>query len=337
LRVSSETGHWRALADASPEAEAQGLVAPLHRVLAGGEPWIGSDVEFTVRNGCDGSPERRYVDFIWQATRDDTDSVTGLICFGYDVTGRQLARERADRLRAQLLHASRLNAMGTMAMTLAHELNQPLTAAANFLTAGQRFLSLGREQDEVEDLLRESERQIQRAGEIIRRMRALVSAGAAHRERVPLAAVVQRAVLLIEANCELNGQTIRTDIGDGAETVLADRVQLEQILLNLLRNAIHASAPGSPSVAIDATLSGAMVQLSVRDRGTGIAPDRIAGLFDALQPSTSGGLGVGLSLCRTMVEAQRGRIWAEAPPDGGTIVHFTLPADAPQPGRVAPE
>jgi two-component system sensor kinase FixL len=149
--------------------------------------------------------------------------------------------------------------------------------------------------------------------------------------------VVQRAVLLIEANCELNGQTIRTDIGDGAETVLADRVQLEQILLNLLRNAIHASAPGSPSVAIDATLSGAMVQLSVRDRGTGIAPDRIAGLFDALQPSTSGGLGVGLSLCRTMVEAQRGRIWAEAPPDGGTIVHFTLPADAPQPGRVAPE
>lgn len=319
-----------ALADAIPEAAAQDMVAPLQAVFRTGEPWIGQEVEFCVGHGPGAASERRFVDFIWQATRDDHGAITGLVFFGYDVTSRRVSRERADHLHAQLLHASRLNAMGTMAMTLAHELNQPLTAAANFLTAGQRFLVKGGDQRAIENLLRESEQQIQRAGEIIRRMRSLVSAGAAHREEVPLTEVIGRVVRLLETSGELSRNRVEIAVAARAETVIADQVQLEQILLNLLRNAGQASSAITEPIIVDAIAAGALVQVSVQDRGAGIAAERIGGLFDALQPSTSGGLGVGLSLCRTMVEAQGGRIWAEGPAAGGTIVNFTLPAGPQQ-------
>jgi two-component system sensor kinase FixL len=314
-------------ATAIPETVEQGLDALLTRVYRTGEPWIEEEMRIRVRKDPSSEPETRFVDFLWQATRDETGTINGLLCFGYDVTERRRERERADRLHAQLLHTSRINAMGTMAMTLAHEINQPLTAAANFLSAGQRFLAAGRNQEEVERVLGESERQIHRAGEIIRRMRALVSAGSPQREAVSLTQAVARAAGLLQANGETGADRIGTAIAGDADALVADPVQLDQIFTNLLRNALQASTDPA-SVTVAAERHEGQIRISVRDRGTGIDPERIGGLFDALQPSSTG-LGVGLSLCRTMVEAHGGRIWAEAAPGGGTIVAFTLPAASP--------
>jgi C4-dicarboxylate-specific signal transduction histidine kinase len=214
-----------------------------------------------------------------------------------------------------------------MAMTLAHELNQPLTAAANFLAAARRFGEASGLSDDVRSALSSSETQIQRAGQIIRRIRNMVAAGGAKREPVDVRDAVNLSRALLESSGGTGDIALDIQIAPGAGQVLADQVQLEQILLNLLRNAEEASDDArAAKVQVSADLLDGMVRISVRDRGVGIEPHRIDTLFDALQPSSSGGLGVGLSLCRTMVEAHGGRIWAAAAEGGGTTISFTLPA-----------
>ena len=313
------------LADAIPEAAEQGFVDLVAGVYSTGTRWVGREVPALVRNGTDTEPRLHFLDFICQPSRDQAGHITGVAFFGYDVTDVQHGRERADKLQAQLLHAARLNAMGTMAMTLAHELNQPLTAAANFLSAARRLLAPDRPIGGLADLLDEAEQQVQRSGEIIRRIRASASTGTMHPERVKLADAVARAAGLLDANGALQDIAVEASIDPSAAEVLADRVQLEQILLNLLRNAVQASVGRASSVVVASRAEGRMARIEVQDRGAGIPPDRVPTLFDALQPSTSGGLGVGLSVCRTMVEAQGGRIWTEAPREGGTVMVFTLP------------
>lgn len=317
----------RTVAEAIPEAAEQGFTALLEHVAATGEPWVGQNIELNVSNDPDRPPDQRWLDFIYQPMLDENRHPTGIICFGYDVTEHQLARERADQLHVQLLHTSRVNAMGTMAMTLAHELNQPLTAAANFLAAARRFGEATSLDDDVRSALSHSESQIQRAGQIIRRIRNMVAAGAAKREPVDVRDAVTRSRALLESSGETGEIALDMHIAAGAERVLADQVQLEQILLNLLRNAEEASEDGRPAkVKVTAEPAGESVRISVRDCGAGIEPHRLETLFDALQPSSSGGLGVGLSLCRTMVEAHGGRIWAAAAEGGGTTISFTLPS-----------
>jgi two-component system sensor kinase FixL len=256
-------------AAAIPEARQQGFFALIAGVYRTGEPWIEEEMRILVCNDPAAEPEVRFVDFLWQATRDEAGEINGVLCFGYDVTERRRERERADRLHAQLLHASRLNAMGTMAMTIAHEINQPLTAASNFLSAGQRFLAAGRDRDEIDHVLVESERQIQRAGEIIRRMRALVSTGSPQREEVSLAAAVARAAALLQASGEAGADRIGTRIPVDADLLLADPVQLDQILTNLLRNALQASTDAS-FVTVEAERCDGRIRVNVRDRGRGL-------------------------------------------------------------------
>ena len=317
----------RTVAEALPEAAEQGFIPLLESVVASGEPLVGRNVEVLVQNEAGAPPIRRFVDFVYQPALNGRQEVTGLFCFGYEVTEHQLSRERAEQLHTQLLHTSRVNAMGTMAMTLAHELNQPLTAAANFLAAARRFTARSDFGEDVTSALTHSEGQIQRAGEIIRRVRNMVAAGAPKRETVQVEGAIARSIDLLRVSEETEGVGVDVQVRAGAERVVADQVQLEQILVNLLRNAADAiDGHDAARIAIEAARDGDMVRVSVRDQGTGIEASRAETLFEALQPSSRGGLGVGLSLCRTMVEAHGGRIWAESEVGTGTAISFTLPA-----------
>lgn len=246
-----------------------------------------------------------------------------------DISERKAAEQKVEQLQAELLHLSQNSAMGAMASTLAHELNQPLTAAANYLVASRRMT--GSEDEKVraqaESGLAAAEQQIHRAGEIIRRMRGLVRKQPGHREPVSLRALVNRATKIIEAGNHCPGVEVRTDIGSTADTIRVDPIQIEQVLLNLMRNACQAMVgKDRPEICIVSRDGGdGFAEIQVRDRGVGLSQVALDNLFTAYAESTSGGMGVGLSISRTIVEAHGGRIWAESNSDGGAAFSFLVP------------
>jgi two-component system sensor kinase FixL len=264
-----------------------------------------------------------HVDFHYQPITDSSGTVAGVLCMGFDVTPQVEAQKETDRLRHQVLHSSRINAM---AMTLAHELSQPLAAAANYASTAKKLASsIDPEKREAGmSALEGTIAQIVRAGEIIRRMRSAMRSGEANRQPVLVTESVQRAWSLINSD-DLDA-TLITDIAHDANSVLADGVQLEQVLTNLLRNAVDAShnAAQKDIVVTSRTISSGMVRISVRDFGTGVSSERIADILAREQKAESGGLGVGLSLSWTLIDANKGRLHAENAVGGGAIFSFDL-------------
>lgn len=247
-----------------------------------------------------------------------------------DVSSQVAADEKLAELQAQLVHLAGVSAMGTMANTLAHELNQPLVASASFLSGSRRLLEAlhGSRKEEVENGLVEAERQVQRAGEIIRRMRDMLANNEPNKEVVSLQVALRRVTRLMEAG-SLSPITIRSSIEAGADRVLADQIQVEQVLLNLLRNAVEAmvATNGQEALVAAKRVEGGMVEVEVRDQGCGLG-GRGSELFSAFSPSTKGGMGVGLSISRTIIEAHGGRIRATDNPAGGASFYFTIPVAA---------
>lgn len=323
----------RPLIEAIPEHVEHGFDTVMADALRTGKPWIGECVPVRIRNGDSGEFQMRYVDLIFQPVSDGGMPWTGILCVGSDVTDRMTAEQERERLKHQLLHASRVNAMGTMAMTLAHELNQPLAAAANYLAAARRLVIINgvdRDSDLVEAVSR-AQGQVTRTGEVIRRMRSIVRAGEASLQSVSVEAVLDRVIQLLETGNSLR-LAVTKQIGERAAHVMADEIQLEQVLINLLRNALQASAASSRKEVIVRTerLDENWVRISLRDFGRGIAPEQAASIFDGLQPSESEGLGVGLSLSRTLIESNGGEIKARNAEGGGAIFEIRLTA-APEP------
>ncbi|HET8996717.1 MAG TPA: PAS domain S-box protein [Acetobacteraceae bacterium] len=255
--------------------------------------------------------------------------------FVRDLTERQQTQARLQELQNDLLHVSRLRAMGQMAAALAHELNQPLTATANYTRAAQRLLdSPAPDLDRIRQALALANEQTLRSGEIIRRLRAFVARGEVARLPVEPQKLIEEASALALVGAQERGITVRMDIPPGLPPVLADRVQMQQVLLNLIRNAMEAMEETHPRLlSIGADRQGPWVALRVADTGPGIAPAIQEQLFQPFVTTKQQGMGIGLSVCRTIVEAHGGRLWAEPNPGGGTVFRFTLPiADAPQPG-----
>jgi two-component system, LuxR family, sensor kinase FixL len=247
-----------------------------------------------------------------------------------DLSERQKTEARLQELQSELVHISRLTAMGEMASALAHELNQPLSAIANYMKGSRRLLE-GRADEQsgmVRDAMDKAAEQSLRAGQIIRRLRDFVARGESERRVESIKKLVEEASALALVGAKDQGVRVLFRLDPAVDLVLADKVQIQQVILNLMRNAIEAmeQAERRELVLSIAPSGTGMIDVSVADTGAGIAEDIMPHLFQPFITSKRHGMGVGLSISRTIVEGHGGRIWAEPNPGGGTVFHFTLRA-----------
>jgi two-component system sensor kinase FixL len=251
-----------------------------------------------------------------------------------DVTHRQETEARLQELQSELVHISRLTAMGEMASALAHELNQPLLAIVGFMKGAQRLLASGEGEGRssmLRDAMDKAAEQALRAGQIIRRLRDFVGRGESERRVESVKKLIEEASALALVGTKDQGVRVRFQFDPAVDLVLVDKVQIQQVLLNLVRNAVEAMEASQKRelVISTATDDDAMIAIGVSDTGSGIAPEVASQLFQPFVTSKRHGMGVGLSICRTIVEAHGGLIAAEPNPGGGTVFRFTLRA-APQ-------
>jgi len=247
-----------------------------------------------------------------------------------DLTERQKTEARLQELQSELVHISRLTAMGEMASTLAHELNQPLSAISNYLKGSKRILESAKDDKSatLRDALDKAADQAMRAGQIIRRLRDFVQRGESERRVESITKLVEEASALALVGVKDRGIRVQFKFDPAVDLVLADRVQIQQVLLNLIRNAMDAmeTSPTRDLVITVVPMDDTHARISVADTGVGIAPEVAEQLFQPFITTKRHGMGVGLSISRTIIEAHGGRIWGEANPGGGTIFNFTLAA-----------
>lgn len=248
--------------------------------------------------------------------------------FVRDLSERQLTEQRLHELQSELVHVSRLTALGEMSSALAHELNQPLSAIANYLTGAKRLLA--RQPDATSQRVRvaldKAVAQALRSGDIIRRLREFVARGETSQRPESVAKLVEEASALALVGARQLGIRVVFDLNERVDQVLVNKVQIQQVALNLIRNAVEAMAdsPRRELTVSSVPAPDGMVDISVADTGPGIAEEVAAKLFQPFNTTKAQGMGVGLSICRTIVEAHGGRIWAEPNPGGGTVFHLTV-------------
>jgi len=247
-----------------------------------------------------------------------------------DLTQTQKQEKRLQELQSELVHISRLTAMGEMASTLAHELNQPLSAISNYIKGSLRLLEAeaGERNTQVIGAMQAAADQAVRAGQIIRRLRDFVSRGESEQTVESVAKLVEEAAALALVGVKDQNVRVHYKLDLSADLVLADKVQVQQVLVNLIRNAVEAMSEAQKrelTIATDLTDANVLT-VSVTDSGHGITPEIKEQLFQPFVTTKRHGMGVGLSISRTIIEAHGGRIWIEDNPAGGTIFRFTLRA-----------
>jgi two-component system sensor kinase FixL len=270
----------------------------------------GSDFPMELAVGEMRSNDRRYF--------------TGFI---RDLTERQMTEGRLQDLQAELVHIGRLSALGEMSSALAHELNQPLSAVGNYINGARRLMDSGAAPEVVREGLDKAAAQTLRAGEIIRRLRDFVQRGETDRRIESLSKLVEEASALALLGVKDADIRVAIRLDPKHDLILADRVQIQQVLLNLIRNSVDAmlDSPERRLVISSEAVEGDMVQVNVADTGGGMAPEVMEKLFQPFVSTKPHGMGVGLSICRTIVESHGGRIWPEANSPRGTVFRFTLP------------
>jgi PAS domain S-box-containing protein len=242
---------------------------------------------------------------------------------------QNLTERRQAEARIRQLHSDRLLAMGGMATTLAHEINQPLTATAAYLKAAKRIVSKEGESrsERAEEALDKACEQILRAGDIIRHMREFISRNEANKTREHLHELIEAACELTSAAASDADIRLVRDLRVEADVIIGDAVQLKQVMVNLIRNAIEALRSVEArrlEISTAATESG-MIRVDIADTGPGLSEAARAALFEPFKTTKTHGLGVGLALSRSIIEAHYGTIWAEPNDGGGTVFRFTLP------------
>ena len=249
-----------------------------------------------------------------------------------DITERKRAESELQRNREELAHVTRLSTMGELATSLAHELNQPLTAILSNAQAAQRFLSAKPpDVEEVREILQDIVQDNNRAGGIIHRMRSLVKKEERNFNSVDLAGIVREIVVLVHSDAILRNVRVSLDTSPDLPLVRGDKIQLQQVLLNLLLNAFDAmkDCPSDErEVLLRVKANGAGVaEISVSDHGTGLTKDKLEKIFQPFFTTKREGLGMGLSISRSIIEAHGGKLWAENNKGRGATFFFTVPAE----------
>ena len=264
---------------------------------------------------------------IGEAWADRRRIFTGFI---RDLTERQKTELRLQDLQSELAHVGRVSEMGTLASSLAHELNQPLTAISSYCESARDLLKADRSDqtvDMVTDALSEAADQAIRAGQIVRRMRDFMSHGETERRTESLPRLISEANALALVGSREHGIEVQVQLDHKVDHVFVDRIQVQQVLVNLIRNGIDAmieSDVRSLSIRSEGGQPG-FATITIEDTGSGISDQVVAQLFQPFVTTKQSGMGIGLSICRTIVEAHGGDIWFDPAPAGGTAFHFTLP------------
>jgi len=267
------------------------------------------------------------------AVRDRRGVVCRIAGIASDITERKQIEEALRRhlqeQQAELAHAQRLGTMGEIASLLAHELSQQFAAIANYVTGCRRQLrSRVERNDELLEMMEEAAAEALRGGEIVRHLWDFVHKRPFEREPTDVNQLVRDAARLIGVEADHEGITIHLELGQDLPAVRVDRVQVEQVLVNLVRNGLEAMQNGSETSAL--TIRTAMagqdgIEISVRDHGTGVPAEMIDAVFAPFITTKPNGLGMGLSISRSIAEAHGGRVWLTTESKGGTTARFTLP------------
>jgi two-component system sensor kinase FixL len=248
--------------------------------------------------------------------------------FVRDLTERQQSEARLQELQSELVHVSRISAMGEMASALAHELNQPLSAIANYLRGSRRLLEKGDAKDRlrIEDALDKAAGQALRAGDVIRRLRDFMARGETERRVESISKLIEEASGLALVGAKEMDIRVTMQFDPAFDRIIADRVQIQQVVINLMRNAMDAmSGVELRELRVETGGDGdAFCLVRVSDTGSGLDDEVRERLFTPFMTTKKEGMGVGLSICRTIVDLHGGSIWAESPPEGASFC-FTLP------------
>ena len=333
-RAAEDLYGWR-----SDEAVGQPAATLLKKIFPAPYPTILEELESTGRwegeivHTCrDG--RHATVSSRWALQRDSHGRPAAVLETNTDITAQRAAEDKLDRTRSELAHLSRIATMGELTASIAHEVNQPLAAIVANGEAGLRWLGrampdLGETRKSIEAMLRNA----QRASDVVRRLRALSAKSAPVHALLDAAAVAEETIQLVERELRIQSVRLSADLPAGLPPVDGDRVQLQQVMLNLLLNAIQVvgTVPAERrtiSVRVQRVASeseGDAIVLTVDDTGPGIAETDLAHLFDAFFTTRSDGMGMGLSISRSIVEAHGGRIEAKNRPEGGASFRVCLP------------
>jgi PAS domain S-box-containing protein len=273
----------------------------------------------------------RYIRSVGQPVISSTGELLQFVGVTMDVTAYKEAeheRERLRRLQAELAHVNRVSTMGELAASLAHEIKQPIGAAVTNAEACLLFLDRDEpDLQEVREAALDMVRDARRAADIIDRVRTLYQKGPSQLDLVHVNEVIREMVVVLRNEANRHSVTIHTDLADGLPPVMADRVQLQQALMNLMQNGIEAIHGTAGQLAIKSQLAeDEQVMISVTDTGMGLPAGAVDRMFDAFFTTKAQGTGLGLAITRSVIESHGGHIWATANSGGGATFHFTLPS-----------
>ena len=293
----------------------------------------------------DGS--RFLADVVIDALKDDRGRLIGFAKITRDVTERVqaaraleearigLVQSRAEealrRVQAELAHVARVTTMGELTASIAHEVNQPIAAAMLNAQAALRWLAAQPpDLDEAKQALTRIVEAAKRAGDVIGRIRDLIKKSPHRADRLDINDAIREVVELTRAEAVKNGVSVRTELADGLPLIKGDRVELQQVVLNLIINAVEAMsavAREARELVISTARAESDVMVTVRDSGPGLPETDVDRIFQPFHTTKQAGLGMGLSISRSIIEAHGGRLWASANAPRGAVFQFTAPAD----------
>jgi PAS domain S-box-containing protein len=323
FRVSPEEALGHTMQEVTGEGFFQSVRPYVERALSGEQVRCAMDVEIAGRRLL--SVEAIYVPDV-----DEQSNVRGLYILVIDVTERNLAQQESKRLQDELMHAGRISTMGELAGALAHEINQPLSAIVSNAQAAKRNLDVPTpDMEEIREIQKDIVKEGTRASGIINRLRALLKKEKIELEPMDLNLVVREVVGLLDGDAVRRNIKIDLELDPLLPFVRGDRIQLQQVALNLVLNAFDAMNEQpcrKRCVKIRTCLQNSQILAAVEDNGIGLSEEGAEKVFQPFYTTKAEGLGMGLSICRSIIARHQGHIWAKNNPDAGTTLYFSLPA-----------